>query len=97
MNKVEVVPYNPKWKAEFEKASNFYYELLKNLNVRIEYVGSTSVEGLWAKPILDIDIVVPDSEVCLATIEKLQSVGYKHVGNYGIEAWVKEGRKDNND
>lgn len=53
-----VVPYDAKWRVEFQKAYNFYCELLEGLNVTVEHVGSTSVAGLWAKPILDIDIIV---------------------------------------
>jgi len=83
--KITVVPYEKRWKEEFKKAYNFYSELLEGLDVSIEHVGSTSVEGLRAKPILDIDIIVPNSQVCLEVIEKLTSVGYEHTGNLGVE------------
>ena len=74
MSKVEVVPYNPVWKIEFEKAAQAYSKLLRGLEVNIEHVGSTSIEGLWAKPILDIDIIVPNSKVSQLVIERLESV-----------------------
>ncbi len=83
--KITVVPYEKRWKEEFKKAYNFYCELLEGLDVNIEHVGSTSVEGLWAKPILDIDIIVPNSKVSLEVIKKLTSVGYEHIGNCGID------------
>lgn len=85
MSKVEVVPYNPVWKIEFEKAAQAYSKLLRGLEVNIEHVGSTSIEGLWAKPILDIDIIVPNSKVSQLVIERLESVQYKHVGNQGVK------------
>ena len=62
MKKIYVAEYNPKWKDEFKKAHDFYRNLLSDLDVKIEHVGSTSVEGLMAKPILDIDIVVKNQE-----------------------------------
>jgi len=43
------------------------------------------VEGLWAKPILDIDIVVKNEMDSHQAIVLLERVGYLHVGNLGIE------------
>ncbi|MBS4535736.1 GrpB family protein [Clostridium sp. D2Q-14] len=85
MQKVVVEKYNPKWKIEFEKAKSFYEELLSSIEMKVEHVGSTSVEGLWAKPILDIDIIVGNVEDSLRAIELLTTVGYKHIGNLGVE------------
>ena len=85
MSKIIVESYNPKWKLEFEKAYKFYKKILKNINVKIEHVGSTSVEGMWAKPILDIDIIVISNSDNKQVIERLNSVGYNHIGNFGVE------------
>lgn len=85
MRKITVEPYNSNWKIEFNRAYAFYDCLLDGLDVKIEHVGSTSVEGLWAKPILDIDIIVNDPETTHKVIKRLESKGYNHVGNYGVE------------
>jgi len=85
MRKIIVEKYNPEWKTEFEKAEAFYQDLLKDVEVKIEHVGSTSVVGLWAKPILDIDIIVKDTIDSQRVIELLAGVGYIHIGNLGIE------------
>lgn len=85
MRKIIVEPYNPKWKEEFNKAKSFYEKLLENVNAKIEHVGSTSIEGLSAKPILDIDIIVQNEEDSKKVIELLESVGYNHIGNLGVE------------
>ena len=53
--------------------------------MKIEHVGSTSVEGMWAKPILDIDIIVINNRDSKQVIERLISVGYSHIGNLGVE------------
>ena len=78
MRKIEVVPYNPKWRKEFKKAEKFYNQLLEGLDISIKHVGSTSIVGLYAKPILDIDIIVKDENTKLSVIEKLKSIGYNH-------------------
>jgi len=83
-NHVVVVPYSPMWKAEFEKIRSEISIALENLALAIEHVGSTSVEGLCAKPIIDIDVVIKAENfpsVCAA----LENIGYKWEGNLGIE------------
>ena len=85
MQKINVEKYNPQWQVEFERAKLFYEKLLVGIDKRIEHVGSTSVIGLWAKPVLDIDIIVKNSDDSLQLITKLSSAGYKHAGNLGLE------------
>ncbi len=74
MRKIEVVPYNPIWTEEFKKSKKFYEELLSGLEIIVEHVGSTSIIGLSAKPILDIDIIVEDERTRLSVIQKLESI-----------------------
>ncbi len=85
MNKIVVEKYNKNWKKEFDKAKVFFKQLITDVEINIEHVGSTAVEGLYAKPILDIDIVVENSDDCLKVIKLLSSVGYIHIGNLGVE------------
>jgi len=85
VRKIEVVAYDPKWKDEFKKAKVFYEKLLESLDIHVEHVGSTSIVGLYAKPILDIDIIVKDKKTKVTVIKKLESVGYNHLGTLGIE------------
>lgn len=85
MRTIEVVPYNPKWREEFKKAKEFYEKLLKDLDIQVEHVGSTAIEGLYAKPILDIDIIVKDEKTKEKVISKLESSGYKHLGTMGVD------------
>ena len=53
--------------------------------VDIQHVGSTSVPGLAAKPVLDIDIIIDSQEKLLPVIEKLAELSYSHIGDLGIE------------
>lgn len=82
---VEVVPYNPNWKIEFNKIADEIKNTLGKLIVSIEHIGSTSVEGLSAKPIIDIDIVIKDNSFLNEVIEKLSNVGYIFEGDLGIK------------
>jgi len=84
MEKISVVEYSPSWKTDFQKAKSFYRELLQDIESKVEHVGSTAVEGMWAKPILDIDIIVINSIDNGCVIELLTGVGYVHLGNLGI-------------
>lgn len=84
-NYVEVVPYNPIWKIEFEKIKAEIKNALGNLALSIEHIGSTSVEGISAKPIIDIDVIIKDNSVLDDAIEKLSDIGYINEGNLGIE------------
>lgn len=57
MKSVIVVPYDEKWKKSFEQIKRKLADALENYALAIEHVGSTSIEGLAAKPVIDIDRV----------------------------------------
>lgn len=83
--KVIVLPYDASWKTAFNDIRRELEAALGDLAVSIEHVGSTSVEGLSAKPIIDIDVVIRDYSVFDAVVRKLASVGYIHEGDLGIK------------
>lgn len=92
---VVVLPYDKKWEQDFEKIKMEISEVIGSFAIAIEHVGSTSVEGLPAKPIIDIDVVVKSGEVERA-IRALENIGYIHEGNLGIEgreAFTYEGKE----
>ena len=82
--RVKVLPYDKSWKNAFEEISREIENALGDLIVGIENVGSTSVEGLSAKPCIDLDVVIKDYGVFDAVVRKLESIGYTHEGNLGI-------------
>lgn len=55
---VVVLPYDEKWKQDFYSIKDELSAALGELAFSIEHVGSTSVEGMAAKPIIDIDTVL---------------------------------------
>ena len=81
---VVVEKWNPKWKDEFERIADSLGEDVIYNSVKIEHVGSTSVEGLSAKPIIDLDIVIENDKVEIIK-RLLNDKGYKHEGDLGIE------------
>jgi GrpB-like predicted nucleotidyltransferase (UPF0157 family) len=83
MKKIVVEKYNPKWAHAFVELKEAYLSHI-NPDLRIEHVGSTSVPGLAAKPIIDIDIVVKHKSDVLDLIGQLESLGYIHQGDYGV-------------
>lgn len=81
---IEVVEYQPSWVDEFQRYANRLQQSLDGLVIGIEHVGSTSVAGLAAKPIIDIDIVISSRVVLGQVLQRLETIGYKHIGNDGI-------------
>jgi GrpB-like predicted nucleotidyltransferase (UPF0157 family) len=81
---VEIVEHDPAWAAEFEQLRGRIAGVLGPVALRIEHVGSTSVPGLAAKPILDVDVVVEDARDVREAIAGLAGLGYLHVGALGV-------------
>ena len=77
-------PYDRAWPSEFAALRAVYAAALGDLVLAIEHVGSTAVPGLAAKPILDIDLVMPDYAVFPAIVAALGQLGYTHNGDQGI-------------
>ena len=85
-HRIVVEPYSPQWATEFEKIRAFLMPHIGDLVVDIHHVGSTSVVGLSAKPIIDFDIEIASMDVFPELRERLGRLNFRHEGNYGIEA-----------
>ena len=83
--RVIVLPYDSAWKSAFEEIKKEIECALEGLMLGIEHVGSTSVEGLSAKPCIDIDVIIRDYSVWDAVVERLKTIGYIHEGDLGIK------------
>lgn len=86
MTKTEILieDYSPAWALIFRELKSIYQLHLGNLVHDIQHIGSTSVYGLAAKPIIDIDIIIKERKNLNPVIEKLALLGYIHQGNLGI-------------
>lgn len=81
---IEVVRYDPVWRVRFREIQAALGTALADVRVvAIEHVGSTSVPELAAKPVIDVDVVVPPADVP-AAIRALERAGYAYRGNLGI-------------
>ncbi len=86
---ITVVDYDSTWPDTFGMLRDRYLYALRDVAiVTIEHVGSTSVEGLAAKPVIDIDIVVAAEQVGAAS-SALVGIGYQPLGEMGIaQRWA---------
>ena len=83
-NSLIIKAYDPQWPIRFEELRIKFSELLGNMVSAIEHVGSTSVPGLAAKPIIDLDVLLVSAAYWPETIRRLATLGYEHEGDLGI-------------
>jgi len=76
--------YDPQWPVLFEELRVKFSGLLGNMVSAIEHVGSTSVPGLAAKPIIDLDVLLASASYLPETIRRLATLGYECEGDLGI-------------
>ena len=73
---IDLRPYDPCWPKMFEQEAQIIQNALGASAVQVEHVGSTSVPGLSAKPILDILLLVEDSSREETYLPYLEQAGY---------------------
>lgn len=73
---ITIVPYNPEWPRRFEALSAQIRAVLGDAVLDLEHVGSTSVEGLAAKDVIDIDLTVADPRNEDEYLPPLERLGY---------------------
>ena len=81
---LRVSPYREEWKNLFEIEKRDIEKAIGDYIEDIQHVGSTSIPGMPAKPILDIAIAVKDFEEARVCIEPLSKMGYTFKGENGI-------------
>jgi len=78
-----IAEYNPDWPVWFQRIRDVIAGKLGSTCLTIEHFGSTSVPGMVAKPIIDVDVVIePDQFETVKTL--LGELGYHHEGDLGI-------------
>ena len=92
-----IVKYNKDWPEDFLKIKN---ELLKVLTMpcQVQHVGSTSIPGMKAKPIIDIDVGLENWGNFEEVKKALAEIGYEHEGDKGIpgrEAFCRDEKVPN--
>lgn len=92
---VEVVPYESSWLIKFEEEKKKIERILGDNLIACYHIGSTAVEGLSAKPIIDIMPVVCDISKVDLQIDSFNNIGYDCLGENGISGrrfFQKRGR-----
>jgi len=73
---IRILDYDPNWPREFERHASVIGRALDKTALQIEHIGSTSVPGLAAKPIIDVLVVVADAATESAYLPQLEAAGY---------------------
>ncbi len=76
---IVIQSYKPEWIQEFESIRAVLQDVLGPRTLRIDHIGSTSVPGLGAKDVIDIQVTV--QELSPKIIQKMVNAGYEHLGN----------------
>jgi GrpB-like predicted nucleotidyltransferase (UPF0157 family) len=81
---VELKPHDPRWAAAAEAEGRRLATVLGDTLVRVHHIGSTSIPGVIAKPILDLIPVVRSLAGLEAARPRLEALGYDWWGEYGL-------------
>ncbi|KXY71264.1 GrpB family protein [Bacillus anthracis] len=76
---IVIKPYEKKWHEEYVKEKEKFISLFGGECIAIEHIGSTSVQGLGAKPLIDMMIGVTDLQIIEKWIDDLLKIGYEYV------------------
>lgn len=82
--KIEVVSYDFAWVEKFKSERSLLKQVLGNVAMEIEHIGSTAVPGLAAKPVIDILIEVAHFSELESETHAMESIGYLVMGENGI-------------
>ena len=82
--KITVVPYDPYWVEAYANEKSALSTNLGDIVIQAHHVGSTAVEDLSAKPIIDILLEVTSLQLLDQKNDKLAALGYEAMGEYGI-------------
>jgi len=81
---ITVVPHDPLWTAAYTIEAEQLQHILNKVLVGMHHIGSTAVEGLCAKPVIDIMPVVTNIEFVDGYNPELAAIGYECMGEYGM-------------
>lgn len=81
---VQLQPYSPEWKTLFEQEAVLLRSAMGAAAQHVEHVGSTAINGMPAKPIIDLVVVVVSLNEAGVWIPTLKTLGYEHRENDGV-------------
>ena len=81
---VEIAAYSPDWPRAFEHESAAILEACRPGVIEVHHVGSTSVPGLAAKPVLDMMPIAASPAAALEAVSRMAALGYRYREEHGI-------------
>jgi len=84
-NQKVIVSYDDSWPYNFCILKTIIGKHIVDYIQGIEHVGSTSIPGMAAKPIIDMDVILNSRDDLAIVTEELNKIGYEHMGDLGIK------------
>jgi GrpB-like predicted nucleotidyltransferase (UPF0157 family) len=81
---IELAPHDPRWTAYFEEVKVSLSAVLGRYALDIQHVGSTSIAGIVAKPVIDVAIAIERYPLPDEVLAAVAALGYTYWGEYGI-------------
>ena len=79
-----VLDYNPEWPFRYVEERKYIADILRDNCIAVYHIGSTSVPGLAAKPVIDLMVAVRSLERTDAAAERFSDIGYEYLGEFGM-------------
>ncbi|MBG9586285.1 GrpB family protein [Cytobacillus firmus] len=82
--KIRLTEFNNNWAPMYQKEAQFLKSIFKDEIIKCEHFGSTAVQGMKAKPVIDMMCIVRNIEKIDEFNEKMNKLGYDSAGEWGI-------------
>ena len=82
--RISMVPHDPKWWQQFQTEAKQIAVVLGNSAVAVHHIGSTAIPGIYAKPVIDLLLVVQDLTALDEKQSVMEALGYEALGEFGI-------------
>lgn len=92
--RIYMVPHDPKWQQEFKQEAKQLTTALGNNVVAVHHIGSTAIPTIYAKPVIDLLLVVQDIAALDEKQPLMEAIGYVALGELGISG-QRYFRRDN--
>ena len=83
-SRIVVASYDTRWPSEFEWAAGEIVAAIGSNLLALHHIGSTSIPGMYAKPVIDMLAVANDLSGIDQGVAKLEQLGYEAMGEFGI-------------
>lgn len=81
---VRVVPYDPEWRSLYEREASLLRAVMGRSALCVEHIGSTALEGMDSKPIIDLMVAVESLDEAAASVPHLEALGYEFRPDSGV-------------